>query len=54
MLEKLEEVENRYNELNGLISDPEIISDQNAFKRYMKEQSSLTDIVEKYREYKNV
>ena len=52
MLEKLEAVEVRYEELNKLISDPEVISDQNAFKKYMKEQSGLIDVVEKYREYK--
>ena len=54
MLDKLEAVEARYEELNKLISDPEVISDQNAFKKYMKEQSGLVDVVEKYREYKKV
>ena len=52
MLEKLEEVEKRYEELNSLIANPEVISDQNSFKKYMKEQSGLTEVVEKYREYK--
>ena len=52
MIDKLEEVEKRYEELNKLIADPEIISDQNSFKKYMKEHSGLTEIVEKYREYK--
>ena len=54
MLDKLEAVEARYEELNKLISDPEVISDQNAFKKYMKEQSGFVDVVEKYREYKKV
>ena len=54
MLEKLEEVEKRYEELNQLISDPSVIADQNAFKKYMKEQSCLTEVVEKYREYKKI
>lgn len=54
MFDKLEEVEKRYEELNKLISDPEIIADQNSFKKYMKEQSMLTDVVEKFREYKKV
>jgi len=54
MFDKLEEVEKRYEELNKLISDPEVISDQNSFKKYMKEQSMLTDVVEKFREYKKV
>ena len=52
MLDKLEAVEARYEELNKLISDPAVISDQNSFKKYMKEQSGLVDVVEKYREYK--
>ena len=54
MFDKLEEVEKRYEELNKLISDPEIIADQNSFKKYMKEQSMLVDVVEKFREYKKV
>ncbi len=54
MLDKLEEVEKRYEELNRLISDPAVISDNNSFRKYMKEQSGLTEVVEKYREYKKV
>jgi len=54
MLDKLEEVEKRYEELNKLISDPSVIADQNAFKKYMKEQSGLIEVVEKYREYKKI
>ncbi|MBR5227637.1 MAG: peptide chain release factor 1 [Clostridia bacterium] len=54
MLEKLEQVEARYEELNNLISDPQVISDTNMFKKYMKEHSGLTEVVEKYREYKKV
>jgi hypothetical protein len=52
MLEKLEQIEQRYEELNQLISDPVVIADTNTFKKYMKEQSAMTEIVEKYREYK--
>lgn len=54
MFDKLEEVENRYEELNKLISNPDIIADQNMFRKYMKEQAALTDVVEKFREYKKV
>ena len=35
-----------------MISDPEIISDQNLWKKYMKEQSAMKDVVDKYIEYK--
>lgn len=52
MLEKLEQIEQRYEELNKLISDPAVIADTNTFKKYMKEQSAMTEVVEKYREYK--
>ncbi len=51
MFEKLAEVEKRYEELNRLISDPLVISEQNNFKKYMKELSSMTELVDKYREY---
>ncbi len=54
MFQKLEAVEKRYEELNKLISDPEVISRQNEWKDLMKEHSDLVDIVEKYREYKKV
>lgn len=52
MIDKLEQIERRFEELNQYISDPEIIQNQNLFKKYMKEQSNLVDIVEKYRDYK--
>jgi len=52
MIQKLEEVEKRYEELNKLISDPEVISNTNEWKKLMKEHSDLEDVVLKYREYK--
>lgn len=54
MFQKLEGVEKRYEELNGLISDPEVISNQSEWQKLMKEHGSLEDVVEKYREYKKV
>ena len=54
MFQRLEAVEKRYEELNKLISDPEIISKQNEWKNYMKEHSDIEDVVLKYREYKKV
>lgn len=54
MFDKLEELEKKYDELNKLISDPEIISDQENWKKYMKERSRMQDVVEKYKEYRNV
>ena len=54
MFDKLEAVEKRYEELNQLISDPEVIARQNEWKNLMKEHNDMIDIVEKYREYKKV
>ena len=53
MFDKLENVEKRYEELNKKIADPEIIANQNEWKKLMKEHADITPIVEKYREYKN-
>ena len=54
MFKKLEDVEKRYEELNKMISDPNVISNQNEWKKLMKEHSDLEDVVSKYREYKRV
>ena len=54
MFDKLEDVEKRYDELTKLISLPEIISDNSKWRELMKEHSNITEIVEKYREYKSV
>lgn len=54
MFDKLEEIEKKYNELTQKISDPDVISDQVTWQRYMKEQSQMKDVVDKYIEYKQV
>ncbi len=54
MFDKLEELAKKYEELTNLISDPEVISDQESWRKYMKEQSAMKDVVEKYKEYKLV
>lgn len=52
MFDKLNFLEEKYKELNSLISDPDVIADQERWRRLMKEQKDLTPIVEKYKEYK--
>ena len=52
MFERVQELEDKYNLLSQKINDPETISDQAAWRSYMKEHSELSPIVEKYREYK--
>lgn len=54
VLEKLQSLEARYDKLNELLSDPEVISDTTKLREYSKEQSDLTDIIQVYREYKEV
>ena len=52
MLNKLTSVEERYEEVNSLLYDPDVISDMNKYSALMKEHKGLTPIVEKFREYK--
>ncbi|NLY43107.1 MAG: peptide chain release factor 1 [Clostridiaceae bacterium] len=54
MFEKLAFIEERYDELSKKISDPEIIADQEQWRKLCKEHADITPIVNKYREYKKV
>lgn len=54
MFDKLENVEKRYEELNAKISNPEVIANQGEWQKYMKEHADIQEVVEKYREYKNL
>jgi len=54
MLDKLKAINDKYDELNRLLSDPKIISNQQEFMKYSKEQAELTELAEKYHEYKAV
>ncbi|HBR02171.1 MAG TPA: peptide chain release factor 1 [Ruminiclostridium sp.] len=52
MLERLEVIANRFEELNMRLADPGIINDQEQYLKLMKEHTELSGIVEKFREYK--
>lgn len=52
MFEKLSFIEQQYETLAQKISDPEVIADQNIWRKLCKEHSDMSPIVEKYREYK--
>lgn len=52
MYEKLLEIEQRFEEVNERLADPNVVNDQEAFKKLMKENKDLTPVVEKFREYK--
>ena len=53
MFDKLEALEDRFEVVNQKLSDPDIITNQEEFKKYCKENADLTPIIEKYREYKS-
>ena len=52
MFQKLERAEDRYREIEQLITLPHIVSDNKQYSSLMKEYKNLTPIIEKYREYK--
>jgi peptide chain release factor 1 len=54
ILKRLEEVKKRYIELSELLSRPEVISDQEAYRNYAREHASLTETVEVYRKLMKV
>ncbi|TXL66618.1 peptide chain release factor 1 [Cerasibacillus terrae] len=54
MLERVQSIEERYNKLNELLSDPEVLNDPKKLREYSKEQSDLEEVVQVYRVYKNV
>lgn len=51
MLDKLAAIDARYAELDRLLSDPDVLSDYEKIAEYSKERSSLTEMVEAYRQY---
>ncbi|TPR18484.1 peptide chain release factor 1 [Apilactobacillus timberlakei] len=54
IFEKLQAVVDRYDELNELISDPEVIADTKRFMALSKEEGSLRDIVSEFNKYKKI
>ncbi|WP_409296100.1 peptide chain release factor 1 [Peribacillus sp. SCS-26] len=53
MIDRLQAVEDRYEKLNELLSDPAIINDANKLREYSKEQAGIQETVAAYREYKS-
>ena len=54
MFQKLEAVENRYEELNKKIADPEVIANTSEWTKLMKEHAEIEEVALKYKEYKQV
>jgi len=54
MIDKLKSIEKRFLELEGLLSNPDIIKDRNAYQAYSREHADLNPVVAAYREYADV
>lgn len=54
MFDKLEFIEQKYEDLSFKLSDPAVIEDQVTWQRLMKEHAELAPIVETYRSYKHI
>lgn len=54
MFQKLEQLIQKYDELNSQLSDPQVIGNTNLFSKLSKERSDLQELVESYTQYKNI
>jgi peptide chain release factor 1 len=54
MFERLDQIEARYEDLTNALASPEIVNDSAKYQKTAKAHAELTDIVEKYREYKDL
>ncbi len=52
MFDRLEDLLRRFEEIQNELSEPSVVSDQNRFRKLMKEQNDLSPIVDAYLEYK--
>jgi peptide chain release factor 1 len=51
VIEKLERTKKRYEELQALISDPEVIRDQKRYRELRQEHAAITELVDEYARY---
>src|SRR5215470_17449462 len=54
MFERLDQIEARYEELTQALASPEVINDSSKYQKAAKAHSEISDIVEKYREFKDL
>ncbi len=52
MFEKLELMEQKYEEISSKLSEPDVVSDNKLYTQLMRDFKNMTPIIEKYREYK--
>lgn len=54
MIQKLEEIEAKYQELSELLSSPDIATDYQKYQKHAKAKSELEEIVSRFRQYKSI
>jgi peptide chain release factor 1 len=54
MFGKIKEIEQRYDEIERHLGRPEILNHQDVYRQYLKEHSTLTPIIAKFRKYQSV
>src|SRR5437867_11646126 len=53
-LEKLAEIEKKYEELTAQLGDAEVLADPSRYQKAAKALAELSEIVEKYRQWKEI
>ncbi len=54
MFDKLKGVEDRFQELERLLSDPKVVQDRDAYQKYIREHAEISPVVTTFREFKQV
>ena len=54
MFDKIKELEDRFMQLEGDLTRPEIIKDQKTYQKFSKEHSQLSPIINAFRKHKAV
>jgi len=54
LIDKLESILKRYSDLSKMLSDPDVISNADTFKKYSIEFKEIEPVVEKYKEFKKI
>ncbi|MBC7450945.1 MAG: PCRF domain-containing protein, partial [Cytophagales bacterium] len=54
MIEKLEAIKIRFDEVSEAIQNPDVVSDMKRYTSLTKEYKELNKIVEVYKQYKNI
>src|SRR5579871_3028619 len=53
-VQKLEQLEKRFEELTQQMADPAVIADNDRYRKVTKEQSEISEVVAKFRDWKKV